>query len=225
MERSAVINPNQFALRNKIVRPIADFSTLGETAPSPASIDCYLFLNRKSQRSISFSSNLNFIAMSRLVVNPAKPDAWEIELKPGVNRLGRGTPTISKLAMRRFPARIVKLSSDDGLATIQDLGSTNGTFINGARIQNAKLENGQTIRLGGAEMIFYSATAPPAVSPATARMRVSVIANAPASVPPVLAVFRRQLLRAGNSRRASRVQISSEKSRPLVLQQVQPVVL
>jgi hypothetical protein len=73
------------------------------------------------------------------------------------------------------------------LATIQDLGSTNGTFINGARIQNAKLENGQTIRLGGAEMIFYSATAPPAVSPATARMRVSVIANAPASVPPVLA--------------------------------------
>jgi len=28
--------------------------------------------------------------MNRLVVNPARADAWEIELKPGVNRLGRG---------------------------------------------------------------------------------------------------------------------------------------
>lgn len=71
----------------------------------------------------------------------------------------------------------------DGLAAIQDLGSTNGTFINGTRIQDANLENGQTLHLGGVEMIFYSAAEPPAAP----RLRVSGIANAPAPVAPVLA--------------------------------------
>jgi len=125
--------------------------------------------------------------MNRLVVNPARADAWEIELKPGVNRLGRGDANDFKIVDASVSGSHCQIVVNDGLATIQDLGSTNGTFINGARIQNAKLENGQKIHLGGAEMIFCSETEPPAVSPATARIRVSVSANAPAAVPPVLA--------------------------------------
>jgi len=125
--------------------------------------------------------------MSRLVVNPDKPDAWEIELKPGVNRLGRSNANDFTIGDASVSGAHCQIVVGDGLATIQDLGSTNGTFINGAQIQTAKLENGQTIRLGSAEMIFYSAAPQPVVSPATARMRVSAIANAPAAVPPVLA--------------------------------------
>ena len=124
--------------------------------------------------------------MNRLVVNPARPDTWEIELKPGVNRLGRGDANDFTIGDASVSGSHCQIVVNEGMATIQDLGSTNGTFINGTQIQNARLENGQTIRLGGVEMIFYSAPEPTAVSPAAPRMRVSVIPNAPTAVATVL---------------------------------------
>jgi hypothetical protein len=125
--------------------------------------------------------------MSRLVVNPDKPDAWEIELKPGVNCLGRGDTNDFKIGDASVSSSHCQIVVNDDLATIQDLGSTNGTFINGTQIQNAKLENGQKIHLGDAEMIFYSIAEQPAVSPTAPRLRVSGIANAPAMAAPGLA--------------------------------------
>jgi len=121
--------------------------------------------------------------MSRLVVNPDKPDAWEIQLKPGANCLGRGDVNDFVIGDSSVSSSHCQIVVNDGSATIQDLGSTNGTFINGTRIQDANLENGQTLHLGGVAMIFYSAAPPP---PAP-RLRVSGIANAPAPVAPVLA--------------------------------------
>lgn len=125
--------------------------------------------------------------MSRLVVNPDKPDAWEIQLKPGVNCIGRGDANDFIIGDASVSGSHCQIVVNDGSTTIQDLGSTNGTFINGTRIQNAKLENGQTIHLGGVEMIFYSAAEPPAVSAAPPRLRVSGISSAPATDAPVLA--------------------------------------
>lgn len=121
--------------------------------------------------------------MSRLVVNPDKPEAWEIQLKPGVNCLGRGDVNDFIIDDASVSGSHCQIVVHDGLAAIQDLGSTNGTFINGTRIQDANLENGQMLHLGGVEMIFYSAAAP---APA-ARLRVSGMANAPAPVAAVLA--------------------------------------
>lgn len=37
---------------------------------------------------------------------------------------------------------------DDGLPVVADIGSTNGTFLNGTRIEEAMLEDGDQIRLG-----------------------------------------------------------------------------
>jgi hypothetical protein len=61
----------------------------------------------------------------------------------------------------------------------------NGTFINGTPTQTAKLQDGQTIRLGGVEMIFRAAGALPAVSSANSRLRVSGIAHATEAPPPI----------------------------------------
>jgi FHA domain len=94
--------------------------------------------------------------MSRLVVNPNTPQALEIQLKPGANLLGRGFATDFKLDDPSVSSAHCEIVIGPGTATIKDLGSTNGTFLNQAKIQEGTLQNGQAIRLGGVEMVFYS---------------------------------------------------------------------
>lgn len=40
---------------------------------------------------------------------------------------------------------------------IQDLGSRNGTFVNGERVQSRLLQNGDCVRVGGTELVFIIA--------------------------------------------------------------------
>ena len=39
---------------------------------------------------------------------------------------------------------------------LRDPGSTNGSFVDGVRVQNAVLQSGQPFRLGSVPMIFYA---------------------------------------------------------------------
>ncbi|MFH1736832.1 MAG: FHA domain-containing protein, partial [Actinomycetota bacterium] len=43
---------------------------------------------------------------------------------------------------------------EDGRYIITDLGSTNGTFVNGKRIAEARLKNGDKIGVGKVKLIF-----------------------------------------------------------------------
>jgi FHA domain len=45
---------------------------------------------------------------------------------------------------------------DRGYCTIYDLGSTNGTYVNGVRITSIALEHGATVRIGATELRFLS---------------------------------------------------------------------
>lgn len=86
--------------------------------------------------------------MHRLVVNPGTPQAWEIVLKPGSNSIGRGQQndfTISHDSVSTLHCQIVV---DGDAVMIEDLGSTNGTFINDQPTREAQLLPGQRIRLG-----------------------------------------------------------------------------
>ncbi|HEX4646173.1 MAG TPA: FHA domain-containing protein, partial [Verrucomicrobiae bacterium] len=112
--------------------------------------------------------------MSRLLANLGTPDQWEIPLVPGVYLLGRGTeshfsidhPSISH-------AHCEVLVTEDGLVTVKDLGSANGTFIDRAAIQECQLSSGQTLRLGEVELLYDAdtpddltvVTPPPSPSP------------------------------------------------------------
>ena len=147
--------------------------------------------------------------MNRLVVNPNKPDSWEIQLKEGTNKLGRGDATDFKIADGSVSSAHCQIFVANGIISIQDLGSTNGTFINGAPTQDATLHNGQTVRLGQVEMIFYTDAPTPTPAPTPlpiiaapaaplafsgARLRVSGLSHEPATaasvtaeVPPPLA--------------------------------------
>jgi len=75
--------------------------------------------------------------------------------------LGRGADNLFVLddpGVSRHHARIV--ASDRGWA-IEDLGSSNGTWVNGQRVARAFLRNGDCIRLGGVELVFRDDPAPP----------------------------------------------------------------
>jgi len=122
--------------------------------------------------------------MARLVVNPGSPTAWEIELKAGADTIGRGFANDFKISDPSVSGSHCRIIIDSGNVIIKDLGSTNGTFINRAPVTEATLLPGQTIHLGGVEMLFRADA--PADAPVALPARVARLAPTIAVVPPPL---------------------------------------
>ena len=82
------------------------------------------------------------------------------ELEPGFNTLGRN-PTndfrVHDVTVSSFHCEIVV--SEDSIL-VRDLGSTNGTYIDGQPILEAPLKPGQVLRLGSAEVRLDSQALP-----------------------------------------------------------------
>lgn len=75
-------------------------------------------------------------------------------LLDGANVIGRApdaTIVCDAAGVSRYHARILVAS---GTATIEDLGSKNGTFVRGERAVSAGLSDGDEIRLGAARLTF-----------------------------------------------------------------------
>lgn len=125
--------------------------------------------------------------MARLVINPGTPQAWEIQLKPGLNIIGRGASNDFKIEDASVSGSHCQIIVQDGSTSIRDMDSTNGTFVNSARVTESHLESGQPLRLGSVDMIFYT-DGPDAVT--------SVVAPAPsAEAPPPPAPRMRPVLK------------------------------
>jgi FHA domain len=90
--------------------------------------------------------------MARLVVNPGTSEAWEVELSPGVYTLGRGNQNSLSIEHPSVSTSHCELHLSESGARLRDLGSTNGTFLEGELVEEAALRPGQTFRLGEVEM-------------------------------------------------------------------------
>ena len=121
--------------------------------------------------------------MARLVVNPGSPTAWEFQLKPGANFIGRGFANDFKLTDGSVSGSHCEIVVESSRVVIKDLGSTNGTYVNRAPVKEAVLQSGQTIHLGAVAMAFY-ADAPTAATGAaqTAPPPVPIMAPRPVAV-------------------------------------------
>lgn len=64
---------------------------------------------------------------------------------------------IDSTQVSREHARILK---HQGELRIKDLGSTNGTFVNGQRVQEARLEHGDILHIATAEFTYFSGQTP-----------------------------------------------------------------
>src|SRR5205823_10646466 len=68
--------------------------------------------------------------------------------------IGRAQDCDIQLSDPNVSRRHAELRQEDGSYQIVDLGSTNGMEVNGRRLRQAKLENGDRIMLGFTEVVF-----------------------------------------------------------------------
>ena len=104
--------------------------------------------------------------MPRLILHPGSPGAGVFQLKPGVNTIGRATANDFSIPDLSVSGTHCEIQVSDAAVRIRDLGSTNGTFVNQVRIREAALLDGEYLRLGEVEMVFYMGAEPGAPSAA-----------------------------------------------------------
>ena len=76
------------------------------------------------------------------------------ELTTGRNVIGRGTEADIRLPDTGVSRKHVDVVLDGGTAMCEDLGSTNGTLVNGRKISRQPLSDGDVIRIGHSVLVY-----------------------------------------------------------------------
>ena len=96
-------------------------------------------------------------ANCRLIV-----DGRIIELANGENLVGRSVECTVRLDSTDVSRRHARILVKNDAATLEDLGSTNGTFVDGKRLTGSMpLTDGMTVTFGSLETIFRSSPEEP----------------------------------------------------------------
>ena len=117
--------------------------------------------------------------MAQLTFNPDTPNAWVAVLKDGDTTVGRSEDNDVRVSEGGVSGYHCRISVDQGLVTITDLNSTNGTHINGTRITQSGWAPGQVVYLGQlpVRLEARSATVPAAASPVNGVVTAARIAT------------------------------------------------
>jgi pSer/pThr/pTyr-binding forkhead associated (FHA) protein len=94
--------------------------------------------------------------------------------------VGRSSDLDMVLVEDMVSRKHAKITTDDQGVTIQDLGSTNGTFVNGEKVRKAELKDGDRILIGTSiiKMVYVEGDATNnALSETEARSKMAVAAN------------------------------------------------
>jgi hypothetical protein len=126
--------------------------------------------------------------MATLVANNAEVPVSRVLLRAGMNTLGRAEGNHHVIPHASVSSRHCEMILTEGLILVRDLGSTNGTFVDGKQIAQAPLADGQRLRLGNVE---YLVEAPEFAAAGSGPLRVNIsknvntveTANAPAIAP------------------------------------------
>jgi len=91
--------------------------------------------------------------MVRLRMEGGPHGLQEILLQPGLNRLGRVEDNDFQINDNSVSSHHCQIEVKEGVITVWDLDSTNGTFIDGQPVQQAVLRPGQILCLGTVPMV------------------------------------------------------------------------
>ena len=93
--------------------------------------------------------------------------------------IGRSSDLDMVLVEDMVSRKHAKITTDETTVTIQDLGSTNGTFVNGEKVRKADLKDGDRILIGTSiiKIVFVDGEATSSISENEARNKMAVAAN------------------------------------------------
>jgi predicted component of type VI protein secretion system len=95
--------------------------------------------------------------MGKLVIKFQGKVVDEVDLKLGETKIGRKPSCDVVLSDALVSAEHAVVKTVGVKSFIQDLGSTNGTFVENNRVQLHELRNGETIVIGGHSLIYRDA--------------------------------------------------------------------
>jgi hypothetical protein len=110
------------------------------------------------------SSSVDAIQTGSLPVEPTgarlvdETTGRDFPLRHGTTVLGRGDEADIRLPDTGISRRHAQVSFDGDSAVISDLGSTNGTLVNGDQVREQVLRSGDRVQMGGV-MLLYRADA------------------------------------------------------------------
>ena len=81
------------------------------------------------------------------------------QLTEGTHVIGRGQDSAFRLPDTGVSRRHFEISWDGHQATLTDLGSTNGTTVNGNPVQSWQLNDGDVVRVGHSSLVFRACAA------------------------------------------------------------------
>jgi pSer/pThr/pTyr-binding forkhead associated (FHA) protein len=119
-----------------------------------------------------------------------KYQGGEFPLRP--NReiiIGRSSDLDMVLVEDMVSRKHAKITTDDHVVTIQDLGSTNGTFVNGEKVRKADLKDGDRILIGTSiiKIVFVDGENTSHLTETEARSKMAVAANKRTAAPKSMA--------------------------------------
>lgn len=88
--------------------------------------------------------------------------------------LGRRTDCQLRIPTRDVSRQHCELVQEKGALEVRDLGSSNGTFVNGKRIAQAALKPGDNLRVGPVTFVVQINGNPAKVAPAPDQLRTNV---------------------------------------------------
>jgi hypothetical protein len=89
--------------------------------------------------------------MARLIYRNGPQPGAAIELRPGLNRIGRNPANDIQIPDASVSSAHCEMHVSDLGIAFRDVGSTNGSFINGQRVTKEILTSGKVLRLGSIE--------------------------------------------------------------------------
>ncbi len=92
--------------------------------------------------------------MTRLILNPGRPDETVFALHEGRNTIGRTKNNDVFVLHKSLSRQHACLTLTGEQAVVEDLGSKNGTFVDGVRIERRELSGAHTLKLGDLELAF-----------------------------------------------------------------------
>lgn len=94
------------------------------------------------------------LTLGWLVVKKGPGIGKEYKITEEITTIGRETSNEIVLNDEEVSRQHARLRVEKGKFILYDLGSANGTYVNGEEIQKAVLDDGDTIRLGSTELTF-----------------------------------------------------------------------